>query len=178
MPHDAHDRMTPPPDQTTEPRDRDVHDGSDDRGESESEKLDRNWDELLQELRITQTGLQLLSGFLLTLPFTQVFRTLDDAQQWLYLALVVIAGIAVGVNMTPIMLHRRVFREHVKHLVVAVGHVMIQAVMGAIALLIIGMTVLIFSVVSSWLAGWIAGGCLAILLAGLLGAVPKRLAPR
>src|SRR3954466_8767107 len=106
--------MTPPPDQTTEPRDRDVHDAGDDRNESESEKLDRNWDELLQELRITQTGLQLLSGFLLTLPFTQVFAGLDDGQTWLYLALVVIAGIAVGVNMTPVMLHRRVFREHRK----------------------------------------------------------------
>jgi hypothetical protein len=169
--------MTPPPDRTTEPRDRDVHDDSDDRSESESEKLDRNWDELLQELRITQTGLQLLTGFLLTLPFTQVFRTLDNGQQWLYLTLVVIAGIAVGVNMTPIMLHRRVFREHVKDLVVGVGHIMIQVVMVAIAVLIVGMAVLIFSVVSSWLAGWIAGGCLAIVLAGLLGAVPKRLAP-
>ena len=178
MPHDAHDRMTPPPDETTGPRDRDVPDDSDDRNESESEKLDRNWDELLQELRITQTGLQLLSGFLLTLPFTQIFPTLDDAQQWLYLALVVIAGIAVGVNMTPIMLHRRVFREHVKDVVVAMGHVMIQVVMTAIALLIVGMAVLIFSVVSSWLAGWIAGGGLAIVLACLLGAVPKRLAPR
>ena len=170
--------MTPPPEHTTEPRDRDVHDDSDDRSESLSEKLDRNWDELLQELRITQTGLQLLSGFLLTLPFTQVFRTLDDGQRWLYLVLVVIAGIAVGVNMTPIMLHRRVFREHVKDVVVAMGHVMIQVVMTAIALLIVGMAVLIFSVVSSWLAGWIAGGGLAIVLACLLGAVPKRLAPR
>ena len=47
----------------------------DDRDESEDERLDRNWDELLQELRITQTGLQLFSGFLLTLPFTQVFAT-------------------------------------------------------------------------------------------------------
>jgi hypothetical protein len=170
--------MTPPPDPTTEPRDRDVPDRSDDRNESRSERLDRNWDELLQELRITQTGLQLLSGFLLTLPFTPVFGTLDDAQQLLYLALVVIAGVAVGVNMTPIMLHRRVFGEHVKDRVVAVGHIMIQVVMGAIALLIVGMAVLIFSVVSSWLAGSIAGGGLAIVLAGLLGAVPRRFAPR
>ena len=105
--------MTPPPaDANDEPQDRDVPDTSDDRGESESEKLDRNWDELLQELRITQTGLQLLSGFLLTLPFTQLFPSLDHGQKALYLGLVVVAGVAVGVNMTPIMLHRRVFREH------------------------------------------------------------------
>jgi hypothetical protein len=151
---------------------------NDDRDESESEKLDRNWDELLQELRITQTGLQLLSGFLLTLPFTQLFPTLDDGQQWLYLALVVIAGIAVGVNMTPIMLHRRAFRARIKDRVVAVGHAMVQVVMAAIALLVVGMAVLIFSVVISWTAGIIAGAALAVVLVVLLLVVPIRLTPR
>jgi hypothetical protein len=165
------------PDDPAEPQDRDVPDRSDDRDESESEKLDRNWDELLQELRITQTGLQLLSGFLLTLPFTQVFPKLDHGQKSLYLGLVVVAGIAVGVNMTPIMLHRRVFRRHLKDRVVRVGHVMIQVVMTAIALLIVGMTVLIFSVVSSWLAGLVAGAVLAVVLGSLLGVVPQRLEP-
>jgi hypothetical protein len=162
-----------PPDERTDQRD-----GEDDREESESEKLDRNWDELLQELRITQTGLQLLSGFLLTLPFTQVFATLDDGQTWLYLALVVLGGIAVGVNMTPIMLHRRVFREHAKDRVVAVGHALIQVVMVAIALMIVGMAVLIFSVVVSWTAGLVAGAALTLVLGTLLGVVPKRLEPR
>lgn len=150
-------------------------DSSYDRDESESEKLDRNWDELLQELRITQTGLQLLSGFLLTLPFTQVFPSLDERQKGIYLALVAIAGIAVGVNMTPIMLHRRVFRERRKDQVIAVGHVMIQVVMAAVALLIVGMTVLIFSVVANWGSGLIAGGCLAVVLGVLLVVVPNRL---
>jgi hypothetical protein len=148
------------------------------RTESESEKLDRNWDELLQELRITQTGLQLLSGFLLTLPFTQIFPSLDERQKGIYLALVAIAGIAVGVNMTPIMLHRRVFRERRKDRVVAVGHAMIQVVMGAVALLIVGMSVLIFSVVADWTAGLVAGVLLALVLGVLLGVVPQRLRAR
>jgi hypothetical protein len=151
--------------------------GSDGRDESPDERLDRNWDELLQELRITQTGIQLLSGFLLTLPFTQVFGGLEDRQKALYLTLVVVAGIALGANMTPVMLHRRVFGEHVKERVVRVGHVMIQVVMAAIAVLILGMTVLIFSVVASWTAGAIAGAGLAVVLAVLLGVLPKRLEP-
>lgn len=151
---------------------------SDDRDETRDERLDRNWDELLQELRITQTGLQLLSGFLLTLPFTQVFSGLDRGQQALYLTLVVIAAVAVGVNMTPIMLHRRVFREHVKERVVSVGHVMIQVVLVGIALLLVGMGVLIFSVVVSWPAGYAAGLGLAVVLSVLLGLLPKRLEPR
>jgi cyanate permease len=164
--------MTSPPDSDGNRR------GSYDRDESESQKLDRNWGELLQELRITQTGLQLLTGFLLTLPFTQVFPSLDDGQKGLYLSLVLIAGVAVGVNMTPIMLHRRVFRERRKDRVVALGHQMIQVVMGAVALLIIGMSVLIFSVVTSWTAGLVVGALLAIVLVVLLVVVPERLQRR
>jgi hypothetical protein len=160
--------MRPPP----EPDD--VHGGGYERVESESQQLDRNWAELLQELRITQTGLQLLTGFLLTLPFTQVFPSLDDAQTGLYLALVLIAGIAVGLNMAPVMLHRRVFRGRRKDRVVALGHQMIQVVMGGVALLIIGMSVLIFSVVVSWVAGLLVGVLLAVVLVVLLVVLPHR----
>jgi hypothetical protein len=171
--------MTPSPDDPTDdPTDDPDRARGYERDEAESEKLDRNWNELLQELRITQTGLQLLSGFLLTLPFTQVFPTLDDGQKGLYLALVVIAGVAVGVNMTPIMLHRRVFRERRKDSVVAVGHTLIQVVMVAVALLIIGMSALIFSVVADWTAALVTAGCLALVLAALLGVVPKVLKRR
>jgi len=41
-----------------------------DRDETEAQRLDRNWSSLLQELRVAQTGVQLLTGFLLTLPFS------------------------------------------------------------------------------------------------------------
>src|SRR6476620_11019464 len=104
---------------------------SDGRDESEDERLDRNWDELLQELRVAQTGIQLLSGFLLTLPFTQV-----------------LAGVAVGLNLTPIMLHRRVLRDHVKGRVVETGQVLSQVVIAAVAVLSVGTSTLIFSVVA------------------------------
>jgi hypothetical protein len=149
----------------------------DGRDESADERLDRNWNELLQELRITQTGLQLLSGFLLTLPFTQVFGGLDDRQKALYLTLVVIAGVAVGLNMTPVMLHRRLFGEHVKGRVVRVGHVVAQIVIAAIAVLVVGMATLIFSVVVSWTAGIVVAAFLVVVLGALLGVVPTRLDP-
>jgi hypothetical protein len=152
-------------------------DGSDDRDESRDERLDRNWDELLQELRITQTGLQLLSGFLLTLPFTPVFAGLDDGQKALYLALVVVAGIAVGLNMTPVMMHRRVFGEHVKDRVVGVGHVVSQVVIGGVAVLVTGTATLIFSVVVSWTAGFLVALGLVVVLGTLLGVMPRRIAP-
>lgn len=151
---------------------------SDDRDESPDERLDRNWDELLQELRVAQTGVQLLSGFLLTLPFTQIFASLDHGQKGLYLGLVALAGIAVGINLTPIMLHRRVFGDHVKERVVTVGHVLSQVVIVAIALLIVGTVTLIFSVVTSWTVGFVAGASVAVVLVALLGVVPTALAPK
>jgi hypothetical protein len=150
---------------------------SDDRDESHDERLDRNWAELLQELRITQTGLQLLSGFLLTLPFTQVFHALDGRQKALYLGLVLVAGLAVGLNMVPVMLHRRVFGEHVKGRVVEVGHLVAQFVIVAIAVLVVVMSTLIFSVVAGWTAGLIVAAALVVVLGVLLGVVPQRLDP-
>jgi hypothetical protein len=144
----------------------------DDRDESESERLDRNWDELLQELRVIQTGVQLLSGFLLTLPFTQVFPSLDHGQKGVYLGLVVLSGLAVGVTLTPIALHRRVFREHDKSQIVRVGQVLSQVVIAAIALLITGVATLIFSVVTSWSVALPIGACVFVILAGLLVGLP------
>ena len=150
---------------------------ADDRDETPDERLDRNWGELLQELRITQTGLQLLSGFLLTLPFTQVFAGLDDAQQGLYLGLVLVASLAVGLNLAPVMLHRRVFGDHVKERVVEAGHLVSQAVIVAIALLMTGTATLIFSVVLSWTVGLVVGVALLVVMGVLLLVVPRRLEP-
>ena len=58
------------------------------RSESAAERLDRNWSNLLQELRVVQTGVQLLTGFLLTLPFQQRFDILDRTMRMVYLATV------------------------------------------------------------------------------------------
>lgn len=57
--------------------------------ESSAERLTRNLNELLQELRVTQTGAQILTGFMLTVPFSARFEDLDTLQRratWLYSA--------------------------------------------------------------------------------------------
>jgi hypothetical protein len=150
----------------------------DDREESDEERLDRNWNEMLQELRVVQTGVQLLSGFLLTLPFTNKFDDLDTWQVRLYLALVLTSGLAVGVTLTPIMVHRRVFGQRVKDRVVATGHALTQVVMGLLALLIVGICTLIFSVVISWSAAIVVAGCTTAALFTLLIVVPLLVARR
>jgi hypothetical protein len=147
----------------------------DDRDESADERLDRNWAELLQELRITQTGLQLLSGFLLTLPFTQTFGKLLSGQKYLYLSLVVLAVVAVGLNLTPVVLHRRLFGQHLKERVVVAGHLMSQLVIALVAVLFTGTATLIFWVVIDLTAAVIVSVVLLVVFALLLVLLPERM---
>jgi len=146
--------------------------GDGERDETAAERLDRNWVDLLQELRVVQTGVQLLSGFLLTLPFSQRFADLDVWQTRLYLAVVLVAALAVGVTLTPIVVHRRVFCRQVKERVVKTGHVLTQVVMVLLAVIIVGICTLIFSVVVGWPAALVVGTAATLVLVGLLGVVP------
>ena len=81
------------------------------RRETPEERADRNWLDLLQELRVSQTGVQLLAGFLVTLPFQSRFTDLDSFQQRWYVGLVGLAFVTVGVTLSPVAIHRRLFRE-------------------------------------------------------------------
>jgi hypothetical protein len=80
--------------------------------------LDRNVNELLQELRVTQTGVQLLSGFLLTVPFTDRFRSLDDLQRGMYVAAFCGSVLATVLLVAPVAFHRLLFRQHQRRLIV------------------------------------------------------------
>lgn len=81
------------------------------RGETEVQRRDRNWNSLLQELRVVQSGVQLLTGFLLTLPFQQRFGVLDRPMRYVYLVTV---GLSVGATVllvAPVSIHRLLFRH-------------------------------------------------------------------
>jgi Family of unknown function (DUF6328) len=119
----------------------------DERHETETEKLDRKWGDLLQELRVMQTGAQLTAGFLLTLPFQTEFASLDTYQKTLYLVLVVVAAVTTLLVMSAVAVHRRLSGEHVKERVVTTAHRLTMAVLTAIAVLVTGMVALIFDVV-------------------------------
>src|SRR6188472_3299050 len=81
------------------------------RDETATQRADRNWDELLQELRVTQTGIQILTGFLLTLPFSQRFKDLDSLQRGAFLAILTGSVIATGLVTSPVAFHRVLFRH-------------------------------------------------------------------
>ena len=142
------------------------------RDEPTSQRLDRNWQDILQELRVVQTGVQLLAGFLLTLPFSQRFTSLDVWQVRLYLAIVCVAALAVGVTLVPVVVHRRLFGGHVKDRVVATGHLHSQVVTGLLALLLTGIVTLVFSATVGWGAALVAGGTAAVAMVLLLVVAP------
>lgn len=144
----------------------------DGRDESRLERMDRNWAELLQELRVLQTGVQLLAGFLLTLPFQMRFQTLDDYQTRLYLANVVLAALTTATILLPVSLHRRLFRQGLKATLVASADVIAKVSLAGVGLLSVGTTSLIFDVTLGRTAGVVSGVGLLAVLVLLLVVVP------
>ncbi|MFE2101633.1 DUF6328 family protein [Streptomyces sp. NPDC059468] len=84
------------------------------RHETEEERADRRWSELLQELRVAQTGVQILFGFLLTVVFQVRFTTLSDADRIIYLVTVVFGAAATGALIGPVAVHRSLAGQHLK----------------------------------------------------------------
>ncbi|HEV7876001.1 MAG TPA: DUF6328 family protein [Nocardioides sp.] len=142
------------------------------RDESAEERLDRKWGDILQELRVMQTGAQLTAGFLLTLPFQPSFDDLDSFQRRLYLALVLLAALTTALVMTPVAVHRRLSGEHVKERLVITAHWAMWGVLACISLLLVGMPVLIFDVVVDRATSLTVGGGLGLLLVALIVVLP------
>ncbi|HEY3573401.1 MAG TPA: DUF6328 family protein [Arthrobacter sp.] len=145
------------------------------RNETREEQLDRNWMELIQELRVLQTGVQILAGFLLTLPFQQRFETLDDFQVTLYLVNVTLAALTTAFILLPVSVHRRLFRKRLKATLVASADNITKIALGGVAALSVGTAALVFDVTAGRTVGLIAGGVLFAVLAILLAYVPVHL---
>jgi glucan phosphoethanolaminetransferase (alkaline phosphatase superfamily) len=150
----------------------------DGRNESVEEKMDRNWMELLQELRVLQTGVQLLAGFLLTLPFQARFETLDDFQVNLYLANVALAALTTALILLPVSVHRRLFRLRLKATLVSSADRIAKAALAGVGLLSVGTSAMVFDVTAGRTAGLTAGAALLAALLVLLVYVPVRLRRR
>jgi glucan phosphoethanolaminetransferase (alkaline phosphatase superfamily) len=145
------------------------------RDESLEEKMDRNWGELLQELRVLQTGVQILAGFLLTLPFQTRFETLDRFELTLYLSNVVLAALTTALILLPVSVHRRLFRRGLKATLVSSADRITKVALAGVALLSVGTSTLVFDVTAGRAAGLTAGGALLAVLLILLVLIPNRL---
>jgi hypothetical protein len=146
---------------------------ADGRDETPDERSDRNWNDILQELRVALTGTQLISGFLLAVAFQPRFEDLDEYQLVLYLILVVLAGLATVIGLAPVTLHRTLFRQQVKERVVRTGNRLLIAHLVVVALLVVGVTSLVFDFALDRTAGLIALGVGAVVVVGLWLVLPR-----
>lgn len=122
---------------------------SDPRDESEAERADRNLAELLQELRVAGLGVQVLFGFLLSLPFTNRFAALSQGQRELYLGTLVLAAVATALLLGPVAFHRLVFRRGEKERLVRAANVMAVAGLATVGLAVSAAILLVTGCVAS-----------------------------
>jgi len=150
----------------------------DERGETALQQLDRNWIELLQELRVTQTGVQLLTAFLLSLPFQQRFTHLTHTQVVIYLTAVMLSITATGLLLAPVSIHRFVFRLHERRELVKEAGYLAQGGIGVLALAITAVVTLVFDVTESDAVGYTVGALTFLALGLLWLVIPLRLRRR
>lgn len=137
------------------------------RHETPNERADRRWNELLQEVRVAQTGAQILFGFLLSVVFMPRFATLDGFARGLYVVTVVLGALATGALIAPVAYHRLLAGRRLKpelvdatSRVVGLGVVLLALTIGAALLLLLHVAVdgplswLIVAAVMAWFALW------------------------
>ncbi|WP_371573938.1 DUF6328 family protein [Streptomyces sp. NBC_01314] len=114
------------------------------RDETEDERADRRWSELIQEVRVAQTGVQILFGFLLTVVFTPRYEDLAQTEKTIYIVTVVLGAAATGALIGPVSFHRIVAGRRIKPAAVqwaarltVVGLILLLATMTAALLLIL-----------------------------------------
>jgi hypothetical protein len=134
------------------------------RHETEAERIDRNLTELLQELRIAGLGVQVLFGFLLSLPFTTKFSGLDGGQRNLYLFDILASAVATGLLTAPVAHHRILFRHHEKARILRRANVMALLGLGAVGVAISGSLLLVTSVVYRGVAAPVIALAVAVTL--------------
>jgi hypothetical protein len=101
--------------------------GDDAGHESEQERLNRELDQLLEEVRVALPGVQVLLAFLLTVPFAQRFTEIDGDSRDAYLTAVVLAAVASVLLIAPTVHHRMRFRDGVKDQLVRTANVLVLA---------------------------------------------------
>ncbi|MFB0629544.1 DUF6328 family protein [Streptomyces sp. AB3(2024)] len=138
------------------------HDTSAGRNETVEERADRQWQDLLQEIRVAQTGVQILFGFLLTVAFTPVFAGLAQTEKTIYIITVVLGSLATGALIGPVAFHGLVTGRRIKPeavvwagRLIATGLVLLLATCTAALLLVLRVAT------HNALVPWIVGGVLA-----------------
>jgi Family of unknown function (DUF6328) len=142
------------------------------RQESVAQRADRNLAELVQEIRVVGLGVQVLFGFLLSLPFTTRFTKLNGVQRDLYLTSLVLATVATVLLIGPVAYHRLVFRQGMKEQLVRFANAMATLGLAAVAGAVLIAVLLVTDFVGGAVVAGLITGVLACMLAALWFVVP------
>jgi hypothetical protein len=142
------------------------------RNETEMERLDRNLLELLNELRVALPGVQVLFAFLLTVPFTQRFADLTDAQERIYYITLLFTGVAAILLMAPSAHHRINFRRQDKAYIVFLANRLAIVGLGFLALAMSGVVWLITDLLYGATATVVAASATLVAFAVFWYAIP------
>jgi len=137
----------------------------------------RQWNELLQEMRVMQTGVQILAAFLVVLPFQARFNMLNRPEEMLYIVLLVAATLLILLMITPVAVHRFFFGQRLKEQTVSLGHAVLKIVGIGVGLLVSGCVWFVLQVLFGWQLGASVGGGLVVVTLFLLVALPRILRP-
>jgi hypothetical protein len=140
--------------------------------ETPNQRLARNINELLGELRVAQAGVQILFGFLLSVVFTTPFREASGFEKVMHLVAVVLAALATALLAAPAAWHRILFREGRRDDILRVGNRTVLAGLICLAAAVSDVVALIAKVVYGPLAMGIVGGMIAISFAVLWFVIP------
>jgi hypothetical protein len=140
--------------------------------ETAYEHLTRNWNELLQELRVAQTGVQILTGFLLTVPFSSRFTDLSDRERTVYLAVLAGSVVTTCLIVAPVALHRVLFRRRQKKWLVTASHYCARAGLAGLGVVSSGVLLLVFDVVVGPTAGVVAAVAALVMFLTIWLALP------
>lgn len=144
------------------------------RHETELERADRNLGELVQELRVAQTGVQMLFAFLLIVPFSARFGEVTAVQRGAYFAALLLAAAAAILLIAPASQHRLLFRQNDKrHLLFSANRLAIAG-MAALGGSVIVSLALITDVLYGDVATAIVSAAALAALAVLWYALPLR----
>ncbi len=152
--------------------------GSSPRDEENWQRLDRNLDELLQELRIALPGVQVLFAFLLAVPFQQRFGDVTDFQQSVYFATLMLTGASTFLLIAPTAFHRVTFRQQQKERLVRLANRLAIAGLGCLGLAVIGAVTLVTDFLYGAAPTALAAGAFLVIATVLWVVIPVRVRTR
>jgi hypothetical protein len=143
--------------------------------ETTDQRLARNVNELLTELRVAQAGVQILFGFLLSVVFTAQFRQTSGFEKSLHLTAVLLALASTALLTAPAAWHRLLFRDGRREEILRAGNPIVIAGLVCLAAAIVTTVALIAKVVFGVLAMVLIAAFVAALFGTLWFWVPSRL---